>query len=160
MAIGVADIEQRQAIDVDAKPAQQRRQCQRVEPAGLDRGDRRPGIERGEGLSGGEFGPVRRAQAGDAAAFLVDQDGHVAAGEVAQAGGEGANLFGIGDIALEQDVAGGVGRSEQRAFIGGDGEPGEAQKAGLHHSITVHGAPAACKLRHNSAASPPLARRR
>jgi hypothetical protein len=84
MALQVAHVEQRQAIDVDAKVLQQRRQRQCVQAAGLDRGDRRLVIKLPETFAGRELRPVRRAQAGDAAAFLIDQDRHIAAGQIAQ----------------------------------------------------------------------------
>ena len=79
-----------------------------------------------------------------------------------QAGGEGAHLVGIVDVALEQDIAGGVGGAEQRAFLGRDGEARQAEEGRLHrHSTTVHGVARGLQLAAQIAAeSPPLARSR
>ena len=76
---GLTDVEQGQAIDVDADLTQHHRQRLRVDPHRLDRRHRRRVIERIEGGARRESGPFGRLHARNAAAFLIDQDRDVVA---------------------------------------------------------------------------------
>jgi hypothetical protein len=81
------------------------------------------------------------------ATFPVDEDGHIAPGT--QLAVSARTWSGSATLRLNRMYPAGSGRAG--AFIGSDADAGEAEKAGLHHSTTVHGAPAAFKLRQVSA---------
>ena len=137
----VTHVEQGQAIDIDAQIAQQRGQRQRVEPARLDGRDRRLFVQFSKHFAGREFGPVRRPQARNAAAFLIDQDRQIAPGQIAQRSREGAQLIGRFHVAFEQDIAGRVAAAEQRPLVVRQGGAGQAEDQRLHHFFTTSQAP-------------------
>ena len=129
-------IEHRRRVDIDPDFGEHEGQRHGVGARGLDRADRGLVVERGKARGGGKFGPVRRAQPGDAAALLVDQDREISsAREVAQVVGEGAKLGRVLDVAREQAETGRVGVADQAAFGVGEGGAAEAEEGGEHAGI-------------------------
>ena len=77
--------------------------------------------------------PFRGTHAGDAPAFLVDQDRHIAAaGEIAQRVGQAQQLVLGLAIAPEQDEPGGLGAAKEAALIVGKRQSFEAIDRRLH----------------------------
>ena len=131
----VAHVEQGQAIDVHADLGQHHRDRLRVGARRLDRGHRRNVVKPVERLGLGEGGPFGRRHAGDAAAFLIDQDRQIgAAGERPQVVGQRAHLRAIDAVAAEQDIAGGRDLREEGALVRGQHGAGEAEEQGCHAS--------------------------
>ena len=104
-----------------------------------------------------------RLQPRHAPALLVDQDRHVAAGEVAQAVGQRAQLVRVDAVAFENDIPGGVGVAEQRALVVAERRAGDAEEQ-RGHCATTHSTPAIFSRPHRSTAAAvsatPVARRR
>ena len=92
----LADVEQRQSVDVDPALPKRQRYGPRVDPRRLDRRRRRHGIEPVERLRCRKGRPVGRLHPRDAPAFLVDQDRQIVAPrKLAQRIGELQQLFKI-----------------------------------------------------------------
>ena len=53
-----------------------------------------------------------------------------------------ADLLAILDVALEQDVTGGIGVLVERAFVVGEGQAGQAEDHGLHGGASTRARPA------------------
>ena len=81
----LADVEHRQAVDVDPDLIEHERQRPGVDSRRLDRARWRQLVEPVERFAAGEGRPFRRLHARNPAAFLVDQDRHFRpAGDVAR----------------------------------------------------------------------------
>ena len=128
----LADIEQRQTIDVDPGLGEHHRQRLGIDPRRLDRRNRRFGVELGEAPTGREFGPFGRLQPRHPAAFLVDQDRQiVATGEIAQAVGQRLQLPRSAQLRAN-NMARRIRRAKQGTLIVGKGEAGKTEDRGKH----------------------------
>ncbi len=118
-------VQQRQRIDRDANLRQHQRQSPRIGPRRRDRAGRRNVIEMIEHRAGGKAGPDRRLHPRDPAALLIDHDQQVVAPvQRAQFVGQRPHLRAIGDVALEQDIAGRLRLGKEGALVGGQGFAG------------------------------------
>ena len=118
MRVRHADIQDGQAIDVDADFVERERNGFGVATGCLNRGDRRDVVKRIERAASGEIRPDRWSHPCDAAAFLIDRDRHiVAAMQFAYAVGQRTDLRPVFDIALEQDVACWLDIAKQAFFV-------------------------------------------
>jgi hypothetical protein len=131
VAARLRHVEHRRAIDVDGERRQLVRDETRVEPAG---GDRRLGIalvEVAEHGGGRRMAPMRRPQARDASALLVDEHRCVRyARGFAQIGDQRLHLRRRFAIAPEQDEPGRPHLAEKRALFTKQRRPRAAEDGG------------------------------
>ncbi len=131
---------------------QHRRGCHVEAGGSAVQADQRAGQERGAQPGGAVAGeapaergrrrmrsPMRRAEAGDAAALLVHHQHGVARQDPPQRCGERRQLRWVEDVAREQDRAGRRVGAEQSRFVGQQVWAGDADDGGLHGgSIARH----------------------
>ena len=120
-------IEDRRAVDRDAKRHEIGSDQAGVQPSGLT-----PGVavalgEHAEPARRRPWRPVRRPEARDPAAFLVDQNRRVRATDAgAQIGDQSPDLIRVGAVAAEQDEAPRIARLDQAPLLGAEGGSGDA----------------------------------
>jgi hypothetical protein len=118
--IGAFDghVQHRHAVDIDAELEEIVRDEARVQIGRFLRGLRGNVVQCAETGGGGAFFPMRRFQARNAAAFLVDQNGcfGIVHG-CAQIIHETLHLFAIADVAAEKDEAPRLRLTEKRALV-------------------------------------------
>jgi len=114
MALGGEHIEQRRAVHVDADGAELVGDDAITQPRRLERAVLVGAVE--EAHHRAPPAPVRRAEALDAPALLVDQHRRVAANRAAQRRGQAAELRRARDVAGEQDEAPRIGVAEEGGF--------------------------------------------
>ena len=140
---GLADVEHRQAVDVDPHFVEHEGQRPRIDASRLDRARRSQLVQAVERLAAGKGRPFRRPHARYPAAFLVDQDRHVRpSGDVAQTVGQPPHLVAAFAVAAEQDETGRVGVAEEVALFRRDLRPGEPVDRCLHQFATKQFSPA------------------
>ncbi len=103
-----------------------------VQPGGAGGGLGGGGVAGADGRDGGVGAPVRGAETGDPAAFLIQHQVGFGGEDGAQGGDEGGELRRVLDVAGEQDHPDGRVGAEQRGFLGPEGGAGEADDGGLH----------------------------
>ena len=134
---GLEQVQNRGAVGVNADLQKVMGDQAVLEAASLQRGVAIHVVEFAERRGGRVFAPVRRAQPGDRAAFLIDEDWRVAANGVAQIGAERGDLLPVLAIALEQDEAPRVGVGEEGALLPAQAQPFTAIDRGeLAHRAT------------------------
>jgi hypothetical protein len=120
-------VENGQAVDRDAECLEVMGDQPRAQAGKLPRGQRVIHSQRGERPAGRIFLPVRRAEALNAAALLIDQDGSIVAPDRrAELGHQRAHLIGIGAIAPEQNQPPGIGIAQEGPLVGFEPETGAA----------------------------------
>ena len=99
---------------------------------------RRIGLEQPADRRGGRMGvPVRRPQAGDPAALLIDHDVGVGGQHLPQRGDQCGQLRRVLDVAGKQDDAGRRECPEQRGFLGQQDRAGDADDGGAWSAAPV-----------------------
>jgi hypothetical protein len=130
-------VEHRRAIDGDADRLQIGRHQAGVEARGFAARIEIEALRHvGEDTRRGAARPVGRAEPGDAAALLIDQDGRLGpADAVAQLVGQPADLIRRSAVAGEQDEPGGFGLGEEFPFFIAEFGPGATED----YCATCHG---------------------
>ena len=133
MRAWLADVEHRQAVDVDTAAPKRQRKRPGIHAGGLDRRRGSELVKLRKLLAARESRPLRRLHPRDPSAFLVNQDWHVGPpAELAQGAGQRQHLRLGFAVALEEDEAGGIGVPEECAFVSRNVEAGEAVDRRLH----------------------------
>jgi hypothetical protein len=134
MRAGLAHIEQRQAIDRNARFGQVQPQRLRIGARRRDGAGGGQVVKPVEHRAGGKGQPFGRLHPRHPAAFLIDADERpLAPVQRAQFVGQRPHLRAAGDVAAEQDVAGGIGIREEGPLVGGKGKSGKAEDRGSHN---------------------------
>ena len=117
MGAGDRDIQHRQAVHIDAQPGQVMGDQAGIEIGGLP-GGLRIGLVQGAETGGRRaLAPLGRLEAGDAAAFLVNQDGRVTiVNRGAQLFNQIAHLRRTADVAREENEPPGAGLAKEIPF--------------------------------------------
>ena len=128
VGLGKSDVEDRQAVDIAADRGDVRGQQPRIQPG---RFESKVGIARIEiAQQAGRRGlaPVRQPEAGNAAAFLVDQHRRIGPGDAGtQIVDQPARALRRIDVSGKQDEAQRIGVAEESAFVGREVGPSAAQ---------------------------------
>ena len=133
MRLGHADVQQWQAIDIDADLSQYESNRFGIAPRRLYRGHRCDVVKRIERSTSRKLWPDRTTHPGNAAPLLIDRNQNiVAAMQFAQAIRQRADLLAVFDIAFEQDIARRLDIAKQAFLVIGKGEAGQAEDYRLH----------------------------
>ena len=145
----LANVEHRQAIDIDPDLVEHQPERPRIDQRRLDRRRWRQLVQAIELLAAREAMPFGRSHPRHTPAFLIDQDRHpVMPLERAQRIGQPLQLLAGLDIAPEQDVAGGLGIGEKPPLRRVQFQPFNAVNRRLHYRTTKQFSPPAVTAAH------------